>query len=65
MKIEIVDYDNDNYSVSIAFNAEPTYVDLTLSLSDLHVLKEVLDNAIIELNQRVKNQVGNTEAKRE
>lgn len=59
MDIEILDYDDGNYTVSVAFNQVPLYISLTFGLSDLHVLKETVGNAIVELEKRISEETGN------
>ena len=60
LEIEILDYDNKTYTVSIAFNSGiGIYFSLDLSLSDLASLKEVVGNAIAEVKERIAKEAGN------
>jgi hypothetical protein len=61
--IEIVDYDENKYTAAISFNTESAiYTSIDFGLSELEVLKEVVDAAIKQVKENIqKNQDLNKE----
>lgn len=60
VEIGIIDYSNNEYTVTVDFNVKVgVYVSLDFSLSDLAVLKEIVNNAKEELEKRIAEESGN------
>lgn len=56
MEIEIVDYNDNEYTAAVSFDQEPVYTCFTMDLSSLYLLKEVVKHAIAELEKRVSEE---------